>query len=105
MALRSNDRCRPMIPRTIEILMRVFIASDDSGLSYQLREQLLVLGHECPTSHVVALDRAVPLLLSLTEGAGASSSGEAPGDRTAAKSDLVFVILAPLIDRSLDLVG
>lgn len=85
--------------------MRVFLASDDSGLSYQLREQLLGLGHECPASHVVSLDRAVPLLVSLKEEAAAASSGEASRGGTAAKSDLVFVILAPVIDRSLDVVG
>lgn len=84
--------------------MRVFVASDDSGLSYQLREQLLGLGHDCPVSHVVSLDRAVPLLLSLKEEAGAATGGEASQGRTA-KSDLVFVILAPVIDRSLDVVG
>lgn len=84
--------------------MRVFVASDDSGLSYQLREQLLSLGHDCPASHVVSLDRAVPLLLSLKEEAKAAMSGEGPQGRTAT-SDLVFVILAPVIDRSLDVVG
>ena len=85
--------------------MRIFVASDDSGLSHQLRDQLLGLGHDCPASHVVSLDRAVPLLISLAEEAGASSSGEAARGGTAAESDLVFVILTPVIDRSLDVVG
>lgn len=85
--------------------MRVFLASDDSGLSYQLREQLLGRGHECPASHVMSLDRAVPLLLSLNEDAGAPSSSEAPARGAVVKSDLVFVILSPVIDRALDVVG
>ncbi len=85
--------------------MRVFVASDDPGLSYQLREQLLGLGHDCPASHVVSLDGAVALLLSLKEEAVATSGGEASRGEIAAKSDLVFVILAPVIDRSLEIVG
>lgn len=85
--------------------MRVFLASDDSGLSYQLREQLLSRGHDCPASHVLSLDRAVPLLLSLNEDAGASSSSETPARGAVVKSDLVFVVLTPVIDRSLDVVG
>lgn len=87
--------------------MRIFVASDDSGMSNQLREQLLGLGHDCPASHIVSLDRAVPLLISRAEeaAAGAPSGGEISRGGAAAESDLVFVILAPVIDRSLDVVG
>lgn len=85
--------------------MRIFVASDDSGISRQLREQLLSLGHDCPASHVISLDQAVPHLVSLAEDAGAALSGEAPRGQAAAESDLVFVILPPVIDRSLEVVG
>lgn len=44
--------------------MRIYVASDDPGLSYQLREQLLRLGQDCPSGHVVTLERAVPVLHS-----------------------------------------
>lgn len=83
--------------------MRIFVVSDDSGMSYQLRDQLLRLGHECPASHIVSLDRAVSMLISLAEEAAAS--GEAVRGQTPAESDLVFVVLPPVIDRSLDVVG
>ena len=80
--------------------MRIFVASDDPGMSYQLREQLLNLGQDCPASQVVSLDRAVSLLSALAE----ESIGEASAGRTSAASDLVFVILPPAFDRSLEVV-
>lgn len=80
--------------------MRIFVASDDPGMSYQLREQLLNLGQDCPASQVVSLDRAVALLSALAEEA----IGEASTGRTSAASDLVFVILPPAFDRSLEVV-
>jgi len=77
--------------------MQVFIASDDPGISYQLREQLLASGQDCPTSHIVNLDRAIPLLSSASESA---ARGTAATPTTA--SDLVFVVLPPDLERSLN---
>lgn len=85
--------------------MRIFVASDDSGTSYQLREHLLLLGHDCPASHIVSLDRIVPHLISTADTAAASLSGEVSRGQTTAEPDLVFVILGPVIERSLDVVG
>ena len=78
--------------------MRIFVVSDDSGMSYQLREQLLNLGLDCPASQVVSLDRAVSFLNA------EESIGEASAAQTSAASDLVFVILPPDFDRSLEVV-
>src|SRR5690606_1472513 len=82
--------------------MRIFIASDDPGTSYQLREQLLGLGQDCPASQVVPLDRAVTYLHSVarTPLAAAANSGEAAAQE--ASQDLVFVILSPAVERALD---
>jgi len=83
--------------------MRIFIASDDPGTSYQLREQLLGLGQECPASQVVPLDRAVTYLQSVPRTSSAvSGSGEAAAAES--NRDLVFVILSPAVERSLDVV-
>jgi pilus assembly protein CpaE len=86
--------------------MRIFLASDDPGISYQLREQLLGLGQDCPASQVVSLDHAVPLLSSLAGAASATTpaAGERPRGWTSAELDLVFVVLPPAVDRSLDVV-
>lgn len=81
--------------------MRIFIASDDPGTSYQLREQLLGLGQECPASQVVPLERAVTFLQSVPHpSAGTVGSSEA----AESNRDLVFVILSPAAERSLDVV-
>lgn len=81
--------------------MRIFIASDDPGTSYQLREQLLGLGQECPASQVVPLDRAVTFLQSVPHpSAGTVGSSEV----AESNRDLVFVILSPAVERSLDVV-
>lgn len=84
--------------------MRIFVASDDPGISYELREQLLRLGQDCPASQVISLDRAVPHLHSLTDAApaGTPTSGEPSGGPTSRESDLVFVVLSPAVERSLD---
>lgn len=92
--------------------MRAFVASDDSAVSYQLREVLLRLGHDCPSSQVTSLALALPKLLSLLDpvappGTGAGhepaprndSSGERA--RQATEPDLVFMVIGPSPDHSL----
>lgn len=89
--------------------MRIYVASDDPGLSYQLREQLLRLGQDCPSGHVVTLERAVPALHAANDPEPALA---APGNRGPAEADaapprgplLVFVVLPPAIERALDTV-
>lgn len=81
--------------------MRIFIASDDPGTPYQLREQLLGLGQECPASQAVTLDRAVTYLQSMVRTPAAGSGETAAPDSS---RDLVFVILSPAVERALEVV-
>lgn len=77
--------------------MRIFVASDDSSVAHQLREQLLGLGQDCPASQVVALDKAVALVNTVAE------SPDEDG-QTSPDSDLAFVVLSPEPERSLEVV-
>lgn len=81
--------------------MRAFVASDDTAVSYQLRNELIRLGHDCPSSQVTPLTLALPELLSLLEPVSEEANRSGTDAQRAAEPDLVFVALPPAAERSL----
>jgi pilus assembly protein CpaE len=81
--------------------MRAFVASDHAALSQQLRETLVRLGIDCPTSRIAPLELAVAALGFSSDVNRVARGSDLP---VAGAPDLAIVVLSPHPERALGVV-